>query len=126
MLRSVIIIFMGICVLTGGNLKGQTSCDWEMGDFDCNGIPFELADVIVAIGNYRGTAPPCYFCDCGIYGENFAFSADVNGNCIPYELSDLIAGIAIYRGVLPFFVICEGCYDRVDQRPEDPGANSGN
>ncbi len=102
------IILIGLCVPLFSNIEAQDDCDFVYGDYDCNGTPFELTDVVAIFAVYRGLRPPCYFCDCGIYGENFPVSADPNGNCIPFELADVI--YALRRGGLP--VICPDCLQR--------------
>lgn len=101
------IVLIGLCVPLFSNIEAQAECDWVLGDYNCNGIPFELPDLVTVIGNYRGTLPACYFCDCGIYGENFPVSADPNGNCIPFELADLVYA---FGGHPP--VICPDCLQR--------------
>ena len=99
------IVLIGLCVPLFSNIEAQADCDFVYGDWDCNGTPFELTDPIAFIGVYRGFRLPCYFCDCGIYGENFPVSADPNGNCIPFELADLVHGFGRWHPP----VICPDC-----------------
>lgn len=101
------IVLIGLCVPLFSNIEAQDECDFVFGDWNCNGIPHELPDPIAFIGVYRGTLLPCYFCDCGIYGENFPVSADPNGNCIPFELADLVYALRCRPGDPP--VICPDC-----------------
>jgi hypothetical protein len=116
MRKVIIALLTGILILLCVNVEGNAQCDWEPGDFNCNGTPLELSDIIAAVSNYRGISEACGFCDCGEFGEDFPVSADVDGNCIPYELSDLVAAISAYRRVIPE-VLCPGCYHLMIKRP---------
>jgi hypothetical protein len=111
MKKFVTIILIGLCVPLFSNIGAQDDCDFVFGDWNCNGTPFELSDPLAFVAVYRGAVPPCYFCDCGIHGEDFPVSADANGNCIPFELADLVYALCTNRiGCPP--VICPDCLQR--------------
>jgi hypothetical protein len=86
-----------------------SSCDYSPGDVNHNGVPLEMNDVLVMIGNYRGSIGEHYRCDCGIDppGWDFAATADPNGNCLPFELGDVVTEIGAYRGMAE----ASGCPD---------------
>ena len=113
MRKVIMTLLTGILILLCVTVEGQAQCDWIPGDYNCNGTPFELTDVVTVISYYRGLAEPCYFCDCGIYGEHFPVPADPNGNCIPFEFDDVFYAL---RSQPPR--ICPDCL-RADDRTEE-------
>jgi hypothetical protein len=75
-------------------------CNYIPGDCNHNGVPVELADVLVMINSYRGVGVPFFQCDCGLdpLRPDFPATADPNGNCTPNELNDVVTEIGAYRG----------------------------
>jgi hypothetical protein len=84
-------------------------CEYAVSDVNCNGVPFELADVIAMIAQYRGEVPVCYTCPCPPHGDAFAPNADPNSNCVALELADVVAEIALYRGEIQAGTGCQDC-----------------